>query len=45
MMSMHDAAVTGSTTLMGPAQAAPRVAPPFPVEILFDAYVVMFGAP
>jgi hypothetical protein len=39
MMSMHDAAVTGSQTINGPAMAAPRTTPPWPVVLLVELYV------
>jgi hypothetical protein len=38
-MSMHDAAVTGSQTINGPAMAAPRTTPPWPVVLLVELYV------
>jgi hypothetical protein len=38
MMSMNDAAATGSMTLTGPMQAAARTAPPWPVALLFILY-------
>jgi hypothetical protein len=38
MMSMNDAAVTGSTTIDGPAAVAPATAQPWPIELLIYLY-------
>jgi hypothetical protein len=39
MMSMRDAVATGSQTITGPAMAAPRTAPPWPIALLVGLYV------
>jgi hypothetical protein len=44
MMSMHDAAVTGSQTINGPAMAAPRTTPPWPIALLVELYVAATDA-
>jgi hypothetical protein len=41
MMSMKDAAVTGTQTINGPAMAAPRTAPPWSIVLLVELYVAV----
>lgn len=39
MMSMHDAALSGSQTINGPVPIAPPTEPPWPVAVALDVYL------